>query len=145
MEEPNFSKYNPDYDDSEVIDIKDLFNFLVRNRLVIASFTIVFLLLSIIFSATVTLASSINSSIKKFAFFCFLIIKSTGSPFTFTLNLTSSLLKNIEPLFFLLFLRFSAIEFRVIIDSTNSMLTFFSLLSMVDSFGIIPFFFSIIC
>ena len=51
MEEPNFSKYNPDYDDSEVIDIKDLFNFLVRNRLVIASFTIVFLLLSIIYSA----------------------------------------------------------------------------------------------
>ena len=48
MEKPNFSKNNSTNIDSEVIELKDFFDFYLRNRLLISSFTIVFFLLSII-------------------------------------------------------------------------------------------------
>lgn len=51
MEKTNFLKDNPNYENSDEIDLKDLFVFYLRNRLLIGSITIVFILLSIIYSA----------------------------------------------------------------------------------------------
>ena len=44
MEKPNFSKDNSDYTENDEIDLKDLFKFFVRNRLIIGTFTILFFL-----------------------------------------------------------------------------------------------------
>ncbi len=51
MEKINSSKDNPTYINREEINLKDLFDFYFRNRILIGSFTLVFLLLSIIHSA----------------------------------------------------------------------------------------------
>ena len=50
MVKPNFSKDNSDYTENEELDLKDLFEFFVRNRLLIGTFSIVFFIISIIYS-----------------------------------------------------------------------------------------------
>ena len=51
MKKTDFSKDNPSYIDSNDIDLKDVFDFFLRNRVLVGSITVIFLLLSFIYSA----------------------------------------------------------------------------------------------